>query len=1162
MRQEFRKGVAIILILLMSFSVFAAFPVVNATTYDSANNWAARVTNDPFNAWILYPGEQDVSFSVTVLNDNPGTEADTADLNAANVDLAVVGSAPITWDTNADHTTGINLVNGGPAYTFGAFQFDVDASAAPGTYNISVTLAFDDSDGTPATRQSIVIGYILFDIANNIVVANPTTLYAGQTYTSLSMDVTPIWANVNNLYLNLSNIPTGITFHPFFNLPGTTYWIPGTITAAGDTALYTIDVARDMAPGIYNITYQVDYTNPDNIRCTETSYIHITVEYTPIIEAETVGSTRIVTAPGASPIPVVEVRFKNTGTVDLADIDIVISAASASSTIYEHAAPGGYPTPVTPVHLDSLAMGNETSDSWYVDLTPYVTAGEDRILFDWNAHYLDNGSTGNPGGDTTVSCTWLGSPAIPVYSLLPGQEWIAGAYVPATALAHNTIVDDPDEVLYAGDIFADQTIGVRAYWGDISDVYLNLSDIPAGITFDETSARIPGIVTTAGSDVIFRVDVARTVAPGIYIIHYQTEYTNGTGARLNDTGTLNLTVDFTPIIEAEVIGSATITQGNASIPALEVRFTNTGNVDLRNIEIWPELDGVFFYPAVDFYEGADNSGDQNPQFVDKIQLDTLAQGTNTSNSWFIALDPYVQAGQHRILFDWSASYFDNGATGNNAHYVDVIGDWLDDDWDDSTPMIPVCDVNPGNEWIAGAYVMVSVNDDHPDFTAEKMQNLDGWSGDYFDLAGDNLVYVNVGTWINTFEMVQFIDIRATLQVGPGTPFLNPLNHSVTTVENDLWNSDDTVGAGNSAWMEWFVDIDPNAAPGIYTVNITLTGRNADTGEDITVTMQSVVEVRGFGPELLITSVTTGDINPGQQFTMNLTITNQGDDTARNVFVSIPDSFIFNGDPSQYWNVVDGFVNSISTYRDDYQNGAERETIRDNSNITLEQLNIKDAKDIVDLNLYIEGVYTHPAPTVWMVKTSNLAPGESITVTFQMVSNANMAPGRPYVIPVEVDYIDTNGNWGGWWDNTVTVQSTGVAEPYHATAGSQIVTSDNALGWGFLVVILILVLVLAWMFGPRRKEEEPMYHEEKPVAWKEPEPLSGYQEPAPTDSAYVPEQTEETHESTQEESIPEIAEMSVDDPAAVDAPAPSEEVEAPSDEVPLVYDEKENPPESF
>jgi len=704
-------------------------------------------------------------------------------------------------------------------------------------------------------------------------------------------------------------------------------------------------------------------------------------------------------------------------------------------------------------------------------------------------------------------------------------------------IVNNIAVSDALPDLYAGQTFTPLNIHVDDNaWDGAHNLYLNLSNIPTGITFDSTTGWIPVNVGNP-STVGFRVDVARDMAPGVYTVDYEVQYYNADDVWCTDTGTLDITVEFTPVIEAQALGTTTITQGDASIPALEVRFINTGNVDLRNIEIWPELDGVFFYSTVDFYEGADGSGDQNAQMVDKIQIDSLAQGANTSDSWFIALNQYVQAGEHRILFDWDATYFDNGATNNPTYYANVQGFWWDDDSNPSTPMVPGCSVSFGMKWIAGPYVMVTVNDNAPDFTANKMENL-VTGNEYFDISNDNLVYVDAGTWINNFEYVGFTDLRATLQVGEGTPFMNPLNHSAATVENDLWNSDDSVAADSSAWIEWFVDIDPNAEPGIYTVNITLTGRNADTGQEVHVVMQSVVEVRGFGPELIATSVTTGDINPGQQFTMNITITNEGDDTARNVFVFIPDSFIFGGDPSQYWNVVDGFVNSISTYRDDYQNGAETETVRDNANITLEQLNIKDAKDIVDLNLYIEGVYTHPAPTVWLVKASNLAPGESVDVTFHMISNANMAPGRPYIIPVEVGYIDSTGG-DYFMDSSVTVQSTGVAEPYHATAGSQIVTSDNALGWGFLIVIVILVLVLAWMFGPRRREEEAVYSEEKPATWTEP---TETQEPA------APEEKAQT-----EETIPEIADMSVDEPAAVDAS---------SGEVPLVYDEKENPPESF
>ena len=425
-------------------------------------------------------------------------------------------------------------------------------------------------------------------------------------------------------------------------------------------------------------------------------------------------------------------------------------------------------------------------------------------------------------------------------------------------------------------------------------------------------------------------------------------------------------------------------------------------------------------------------------------------------------------------------------------------------------MVPYCNLNPGNEWIAGPYVMITVVDNHPDFSAGKIQNEDT-NDDYFDLSWNELTDVEVSSDIYNFEMVDFIDFNATLQVGPGTPFWNPLNHSATTVDDDLTDSDHTIGAGDDAEMWWHVDINPNTAPGMYTVDIVLTGRNADTTEYITTTIQATVEVRGFGPELVVTGVTTGDITPGEIFYLNLTIQNLGDDTARDVFVSIPGQIGYN------WNVIDGFVSAISSNDKNkfvavpngyYENFSydiggwyyAGEDITDGSlnrtqskdtefsGVTLEQLNISDAKDIVDLALYIEGVFNSPTPEIWLMKTNNMAPGDSVTLSFKMKTNVNMVEGRPYEIKVVTSYTDSYGDGPDWNLRTqnITIRTTNPGTPYHSTATNEnagALSGSNLMLLGLILLVILLIIVgvaLAGNRGGKKKKEAPIETSDMPL----------------------------------------------------------------------------------
>ncbi len=701
-------------------------------------------------------------------------------------------------------------------------------------------------------------------------------------------------------------------------------------------------------------------------------------------------------------------------------------------------------------------------------------------------------------------------------------------------IAPNIDVTDAYPVLYAGQTFTPLNIDVDDVWNGVHNLYLNLSNIPTGITFDSTTGWIPGDVET--DTIGFRVDVDRDMPPGIYTVDYQVQYYNNDGIWCTETGTLDITVEFTPVIEAALTGDEiTIEQGTDSISALGVRFTNTGNVDLRNLVIDLDYDGYFFFAPADFYEGNTGSNTQNPVRVTEIEVDSLGIGESTTGEWFVAIDPYVQDGQHRILFDWSATFFDDGATDNPTHYVDVDLWWWDDDGNPNTPLVPRCSLL-ADEWIAGPYVMIGVIDNNPDFTADKIENVDTWD-DYFDLSWNDLTYVEIGTNINNYEMVDYSDLRATLHVGPGTPFWNPLDHEATTVENDIWNSDDYVSAGGSAWMTWYVDLNPETMPGIYTVQITVSGRNVDTTMWTNTTIDAVVEVRGFGPELVITSFVTGDIEPGKIFYLNLTVENLGDDTARDVFVTIP------GNVGYSWDVIDGFVSAISSndnnkmvsvpngwyynesgywpgwgwygyeYLEDGSLNKTSSKSTEYSGVTLEQLNISDAKDIVDLALYIEGVFNSPTAQIWVMKADNLAPGESVTLSFRMMTNINLVEGRPYVIDVAINYVDSYGDGPGWMLETqeITIRSTNPGTPYHAVEAVETggISDENLMLLGIILLVILLIIVavaLAGSRGGKRKKHQPDSYETVETPQTVPEEPMVEEETVPEE--IPPEETEE------------------------------------------------------
>ncbi|GEM_PF-1727609 len=983
-KEGMKKEIALLMGLVMVATVFAALPMGSAYPhYSESNAWAIKITDDGLTG-VYFPGQQNVKFRITILNDNPPTQSDSDQIDNCNVDIShtvrdakgnIVDSPIAVWDSDADNA-GVNIADGS-SHTFGApFQFDIKGDASPGIYNLTINMTFTDHGGSPSGTQHFK-GYVLFEIDKNIEVSDAQpTLHPGWRNSPMFVYVNDDARNgAQDLTMTLSNLPQGITVDP----PSSS--INGAV-GSPSTLQFHVTVAGDAVPGDYVVDYTVDYTNADGVSCSETGNITVTVEST--------------------------------------------------------------------IHVS-------------------------------NAH----------------------------------------------------------PSLYAGEKFTDLYIDVDdGGWNGAHDLYLNLSHVPNGITFDNLSAwtGATGQVGNPGNPTVFdfRVDVAKNMSPGIYTVNYTVQYYSHDDVWSTERGTLDITVDFTPIIEAELIGSnITITQGNSSIPVLAVTFKNTGNVPLRNIDIYPEYDGKFFYSPVSYYEGSSGSEQQNPVEVNKMHIDSLEIGAIANGTWYIATNPYVQAGEHKILFDWDATYFDNGVTNNPTHYVDVSLRWVDNDHNPATPMIPVCSLTH-REWIAGPYVMINVVDNHPDFSAGKI-HVGGPSGDDFiDLSSDTLVNMKIYSKIHNFELVKFTELKATLQVGPGTPFLNPLNHSATTVENDMTDSDDSVDAGGDANMYWYVDVNPNIKPKTYTVNITISGRNADTTEYIQpVTVQAVVEVRGFGPELVVTGVTTGDISPGKVFYLNLTIENKGDDTARDVFVAIPGHVGYN------WDVISGFVSAISSSDknkvvsvpdgsyvnkswhvpglgyfggEEIEHGSLNETSSKSTEyngVTLKQLNITDAKDIVDLALYIEGVFNSPTPEIWLMKADNVAPGQVIHLSFKMKSNVNMVEGRPYVIQVVTSYTDSYGNGANpnFSTQEITIRTTNPGTAYRSmpTQNAGKLTDEQLMVLGIILLVILLIIAGVALAGKGGKKKKPEPVMEAPPIEEKPET--------------TPEETTSEENPSEEEELP-------------------------------------------
>jgi cbb3-type cytochrome oxidase subunit 3 len=162
--------------------------------------------------------------------------------------------------------------------------------------------------------------------------------------------------------------------------------------------------------------------------------------------------------------------------------------------------------------------------------------------------------------------------------------------------------------------------------------------------------------------------------------------------------------------------------------------------------------------------------------------------------------------------------------------------------------------------------------------------------------------------------------------------------------------------------------------------------------------------------------------------------------------------------------------------------------------TLEDLDVDNVREIVEINLYMDGVYSMPGAKITMVKIVDLAPGASFDVTYDMLADKDMVNGKPYAIEVEIWGIDPYGNTY-WTGEYVTVMSSLPGESYNPVELNWFDAGLKALAlFLFFIIVLAILLFVYNMFKgePYDDDEEDFDFEDEPF---EAEPM----EPAPADA---------------------------------------------------------------
>jgi hypothetical protein len=664
-------------------------------------------------------------------------------------------------------------------------------------------------------------------------------------------------------------------------------------------------------------------------------------------------------------------------------------------------------------------------------------------------------------------------------------------------ILENTMVDPDIEFEYGVDM-QEGLVTLTNYGPDsIWDIETTISGMASEIDLKNNDATDPGPVGAGNQFTMrYRLEVplnnANPTDPGYYGGNMEIVYSR-TVAGIDKVITENprpieLTVDYTPRLTAS--GTKIINQWDTEA-TWTVTFRNEGNVEL----IAAAPDGDWFDVTMHHYENDDAT------FMPEIDIGTLSAGAVSSTvSVRVAPNLWVPDGMHRIPFNWNGWYYDDSSTGNPSEWIEVGGLMYDHDGDSDTPEEGLLyrdndesgSFSGGDSILEGmwdgAFSDITVNDTNGlSFSA----TLDG----LIDASGKVTSQV-LEVDIYNSELVDYTDLSVELEVGAGTPFLAPGNPGASRVEMDPGSSDDSIDDQDSATVYFIVDVNAawwqanSVAPNTYMVTIYVDATNDDTEERFEDEAFDVaMEILGFGPELFAEMVSYTEIDPGENFTLSITVYNYGDDVAREVDAYLRADFVSG------WAIVDQFTTSIGSYAGEGDapiGDASWGWVTDFSTYTSfnrshdirpSEIGVDNVPQIVELYDWISRRETPPQGVILWIHLDRLDPDASHTFTFNMISDVNMVEGMAYYETLELYYVDSTGDTYGPHGMPMEDHYTPPQEVLIRAGKGEKYTGEEDFDYTFVLYALIFLIIAFIIFligyalggrggGRESKSEEP------------------------------------------------------------------------------------------
>jgi hypothetical protein len=394
------------------------------------------------------------------------------------------------------------------------------------------------------------------------------------------------------------------------------------------------------------------------------------------------------------------------------------------------------------------------------------------------------------------------------------------------------------------------------------------------------------------------------------------------------------------------------------------------------------------------------------------------------------------------------------------------------------PLEDVVDPLSVNMDTYGPYIIVTVDD--------PVKDIDTRVTSGYIYLGDEIRNINLRVELTNKEYVQYtdLDIWLPLNASDGTMvFLNPLG-ILEPIEGQE-SSNTLPPDGGVVSVTFNVDINTDIDSGIYVMDLIFNAMHDYTKQMVHSTIPVQVRVYPREPILIIPQKTNSDgeytgspevkakVTPGESFTLEFQLENVGDDSAREVFITLSNAW-YEDNP---FTTIEAFMTSY------YPDNPGGDIINsDDSNIVgvpqtcerkLSDLGISSVTDIIDA----ERTLMAPSAIVPRFYIQEIQPGEVVTVKFKLEADSHMVVGKAYREWVLVEYIDSDGLQYSY--DTQNQQLATQPLPI-------IVTTEEDDAWPdeepissemlavILIIIIIIIIILLFLgsaFNKRRMEEE-------------------------------------------------------------------------------------------